>query len=54
MREEYFGRRKGEIEWDKLSFIKEARKSFLNGGEKGGGEREKVKLTLITFSLKRE
>ena len=40
--------------WGKLSLIKEARKGFFNGGEKWGGEREKVKLTLITFSLRRE
>ena len=33
---------------------RKARKSFFNGEEKGGGEREKVKLTLITFGLRRE
>ena len=54
MRKEYIGRRKGEMEWGKLSLIKEARKCFFNGGDKGGGEREKVKLTLITFGLTRE
>ena len=54
MGEEYIGRRKEEMEWGKLSLIKEARKSFFNGGEKGGGEREKVKLTLSTFGLRRE
>ena len=54
MKEEYIRRRKGEIEWDKLSLIKETRKSFFNGGEKGGGKREKVKVTLITFGLRKE
>ena len=42
------------MEWDKLSLIKETIKSFFNGGEKGGGVREKVKLTLFTFGLRRE
>ena len=54
MRDEYTGRRKGEMEWGKLSPIKEARKSFFTGQEKEVGEREKVKLTLITFGLRRE
>ena len=41
MREEYIGRRReGELEWGKLSHIKEARKRFHNGGEEGGGEKE--------------
>ena len=42
------------MEWGKLSLIKEARKSFINGGEKGEGESGKVKLTHFTFGLKRE
>ena len=55
MREDYIGRRrKGEMEWSKLSLIKDTRKSFFNGGEKGRGEREKVKLTLIAFGLRRK
>ena len=54
MREEYIEWRKGEMEWGKLSVIKEARKSIFNGGEKGGGKKEKVKLTLITFGLRKE
>ena len=29
------------MEWGKSSLIEEARKSFSNGGEKGGGERGK-------------
>ena len=54
MREEYIGRREGEIEWGKLSLIKEARKTFFNRGGKEEGERKKVKLTVITFGLRRE
>ena len=54
MREENIGRRKGEMEWGKLSLIKEIRKIFFSGGEKGGGERGKVRLTLFTFGLRRE
>ena len=54
MREEYIRKRKGEIEWGKLSHIKEARESFFNGREKGEGKRENVKFTLFTFGLKRE
>ena len=54
MKEEYIGRRKGEMEWCKLSLIKEIRKIFFNGGEKGGGERGKVKLILFTYGLGRE
>ena len=46
MRGEYIGKRKGEMEQGKLSLIKEARISLFNGGEKGGGERENMKLTL--------
>ena len=49
MREKYIGRRKGEMEWGKLSLIKEARKRLFSGGKKGGGERKNMKLTLITF-----
>ena len=46
----------GEREkWNGASYlIKEARKRLFNGGEKGGGERENVKLTLITFDSKKE
>ena len=47
-------RRKGEMEWDKLSLIKEVRKIFFNGGEKGGDERRKVKFTLFTYGLRGE
>ena len=55
MRGENIGRRrKGETEWGKLSHIKEARKSFYNGGEEGGGKRERVNLTLTGFDLRRE
>ena len=31
----------GEMEWGKVSLMKEARKNFFNGGGKGGGERKK-------------
>ena len=41
--------------WNGANYlIKEARKSFFSRGENGGGEREKVKFTLITFGLKKE
>ena len=40
VREKYMGRRKGEIEWDKLSLIKEASKRLFSGGEKRGDERK--------------
>ena len=33
---------------------KRGKKKLFNGGEKGGGDREKVKFTLITFGLRRE
>ena len=42
------------MEWSKLSLMKQERKSFFNAVEKGGGEREKVKLTLITFGSRKE
>ena len=54
MKEEYIGRRKGEMEWGKLSLIKETRKQLFNGGEKGRGERDNVKLDLITFDSRKE
>ena len=41
--------------WNWANYLSsEARKSFFNGGEKEGGEREKVKLILIIFGLRRE
>ena len=54
MREENIERRKGEMEWGRPSLIKEIRKILFNGGEKGEGERENVKLTLSTYGLRRE
>ena len=38
MREKYIGRRKGEMEWGKLSLIKEASKRLFSGGKNRGGE----------------
>ena len=40
MREKDIGRRKGEMEWGKLSLIKEASKRLISGGIKRGGERK--------------
>ena len=34
MREKYIGRRKGEMEWGKLSLIKEASKRLFSGGKR--------------------
>ena len=42
------------MEWGKLSFIKEARKRFSVEKTKRVGEREKGKLTLFTFGLRRQ
>ena len=52
MRQEYIGRRKGEMEWGKLSLMKEIRKIFFNGGEKGGGERGKNEAYFLHIWLK--
>ena len=46
-------KRKGEVEYNKSSHIKEGRKSFYNGGEEGEDER-KLGLTLMEFGLRRE
>ena len=35
------GKRKGEVECNKLSLIKEGRKSFYNGRKGGGGDERK-------------
>ena len=40
MREKYIGRTKGEMEWGKLSLIKEAGKRLFGGKKKRGGERK--------------
>ena len=37
---EIYGRRKGEMEWGKLSLIKEASKRLFSGEKKRGGERK--------------
>ena len=40
MREKDIGRRKGEMEWGKISLIKEASKRLFSGGKKRRGERK--------------
>ena len=45
---------KGRNGMGKIISHKRVKKKFFQWREKGGGEREKVKLTLITFGSRRE